>query len=67
MTATDTTTLPRLLDVAGLAEYLGVPVQTIYYWRTMKTAPPAIYVGRHLRFREDAVLEWLAERDTDAA
>lgn len=61
------TALPRLMGIDELAAYLAVPVQTIYYWRHRGTAPRAIYVGRHLRWREDDVLKWLAECDTDAA
>lgn len=59
--------LSKLLTVEQLADYLQVPVQTVYYWRTKRTAPGARYVGRHLRFREEDVAAWLEEQETDAA
>lgn len=49
-----------------LAEYLGVPVQTVYSWRTTGKGPRAIRVGRHLRYRAADVEAWL-ERQADPA
>jgi excisionase family DNA binding protein len=57
------TTLPDLLSVAELADYLGVPVSTIHYWRGKEQGPPALKVGRRLRFRVADVVRWLEERD----
>lgn len=52
----------RLWSVHELAEFLGVPVQTIYWWRYRGEGPPAVRIGRHLRFRPADVERWLAER-----
>jgi excisionase family DNA binding protein len=41
----------RLADVVELATYLGVPVTTLYAWRYKRKGPPALRVGRHLRYR----------------
>lgn len=49
----------RLEDVAWLAEFLRVPQQTIYRWRTSGDGPRGIKVGRHLRFRRSDVDTWL--------
>jgi hypothetical protein len=57
------TSLPDLLDVAALADYLGVPVSTIHYWRGKEQGPPALKVGRRLRFRVVDVVRWLEERE----
>jgi excisionase family DNA binding protein len=55
-----------LLDVAWLADYLGVPVRTVYSWRLRDLGPPAYVVGRHLKFRKSEVDLWLRERhDSD--
>jgi excisionase family DNA binding protein len=54
--------LPDLLSVAELADYLGVPVSTIHYWRAKEQGPPALKVGRRLRFRVVDVIRWLEER-----
>lgn len=54
--------LEPLIGVEELAEYLGVPVQTIYDWRLSGRAPRAFKLGKHLRFAISDVQEWLEER-----
>jgi len=56
------TTFVPLLKVAEVAEYLGVPVQTLYDWRMRKRGPKAVKVGRHLRYRPEDVERWLDEQ-----
>ena len=51
--------LEPLIGVEELAEYLGVPVQTIYDWRLSGRAPRAFKLGKHLRFDPDAVRAWV--------
>ena len=52
----------RLITTQQLAQYLGVPVATIHRWRYVGTGPPAIKVGRHLRFDPDDLADWIAAR-----
>ena len=42
--------LEPLLCIEALAEYLGVPVTTIYDWRVDGKGPCAIRIGRHVKF-----------------
>lgn len=56
------TRLPVLLSVVELAEYLGVPVSTIHYWRGTEQGPPGFKIGKQLRFRSVDVARWLEER-----
>jgi len=35
-----------------------VPLTTLYQWRTKGTAPRAVKVGRHIRFRPSDVEAW---------
>jgi excisionase family DNA binding protein len=42
-----------------VAEYLGVPVQTLYVWRTASKGPRGIKVGKHIRYRWADVDAWL--------
>ena len=51
----------KLLSANELAEYLGVPIATLYRWNYMGTGPRAIKVGRHLRYRERDVEGWLED------
>src|SRR5687768_15423033 len=54
--------LEPLIGVEELAEYLGVPVQTIYDWRLSGRAPRAYKFGKHLRFAASDIAAWLEER-----
>jgi len=54
-----------LLTPQVLAEGLGVPVQTIYVWRTKGAGPRGIKVGRHLRYRRSDVEAWLDAQTDD--
>lgn len=60
----------NLLSPAALAEYLDVPIATVYRWRSRGDGPPGIRVGRHVRYRRRDVEAWLdsqAPRRPDAA
>ena len=59
------TTSERLLSVEELADYLEVPVKTIYTWRHRNTGPKGFRVGKHLRFRWHDVQAWVAQRIAD--
>ncbi len=54
--------MERLLSTEELAEYLGLPIGTLYRWSYVKTGPKALSVGRHLRYRESDVTKWLEEQ-----
>lgn len=56
------TDLGQLLTVAELANYLRVPVQTVYQWRYKGQGPAAIRVGRHLRYQPDDIVRWIERR-----
>jgi excisionase family DNA binding protein len=47
--------------VREVAELLGVPVATLYQWRTQGIAPRGYRVGKHVRFAEGDVLDWLEQ------
>ena len=47
---------------ADVADYLQVPVKTLYQWRYQGKGPRAYRVGRHLRYRWEDVEAWLASR-----
>ena len=54
--------LDRLLTPEELAEYLTIPIATIYAWRYQGKGPPGFRVGRHLRYREGDVEDWLGRQ-----
>ena len=51
--------LDPLLSIEDLAEYLGVPVSTIYDWRVDGKGPCGVRVGRHVKFTVTDVLAWI--------
>ena len=59
-----TTAAVRLMSTQDVAEYLGIPVHTIYAWRATGKGPRAYVCGKHLRFKASDVSEWL-ERQAD--
>ena len=52
----------HLLTPSDLAVLLGVPVATLYNWRYTRTGPVGFRVGRHLRYRQSDVDNWLNEQ-----
>lgn len=54
--------IERLWTAADTAHFLGVPVTTLYQWRTRRLGPRAYRVGKWLRYDPTDVRTWLAER-----
>ena len=54
--------LARLLTVQELADLLQIPTKTIYTWRYKGIGPPAVPMGKYLRFRADDIAAWLDTR-----
>lgn len=56
--------LDPLVTIQELADYLGVPIKTIYEWRQTGRGPVGTRMGRHLKFRLSDVRTWVdAQRD----
>jgi excisionase family DNA binding protein len=45
-----------------LADWLGIPTNTIYQWRLRGLGPRGHKIGRHVRYRRADVEAWLAEQ-----
>ncbi|MET9735655.1 helix-turn-helix domain-containing protein [Streptomyces sp. NPDC006458] len=45
-----------------VSAFLQIPVATLYQWRHRHEGPPAVRVGRYLRFDWDDVESWWAEQ-----
>jgi excisionase family DNA binding protein len=54
--------LEPLISAQELAEYLDVPVKTLYAWRYRRQGPPGLRVGKHLRYRRNDINEWIEQR-----
>jgi len=63
ITATD-----PLLTPEEVSEMLGgVPLGTLKRWRTQRSGPVVLHMGRHVRYRRSAVEAWLQSKDREAA
>jgi predicted DNA-binding transcriptional regulator AlpA len=51
--------MSKLWGIDDLAEYLGVPKQTIYTWRTKNYGPPGQRIGKYVKFIPEAVYAWV--------
>lgn len=47
--------------IEALAEEIGVPVRTVYAWRSRGLGPPGYKLGKHIRFRREDVEAWLEQ------
>ena len=57
----------RLWGVKDVADYLGIPVQTLYQWRSKGYGPTGCRMGKHVRFVPDDVRAWVRSLNSDAA
>ena len=54
----------RLWPVHEASRYLGVPVGTLYQWRSAGRGPKCGRAGRHLRYRPEDVRAWFVTQTT---
>ena len=47
------------MTAAEVAEYLRVPLKSLYAWRYTHDGPPSARVGKYLRYRRTDVDDWL--------
>ena len=52
-------TVVRMWTVQDVSQFLGVPVKTLYDWRTKGYGPEGIKVGRHIRYFREDVFAWV--------
>jgi len=62
-TSQQSTAMEDFFSPETLAEYLGIPVGTIYSWRYKGTGPRAMKVGKHLRYSKSSVEAWLQQQE----
>jgi excisionase family DNA binding protein len=53
----------KLWTVTDVSDYLGVPVNTLYQWRTKGYGPTGRRIGKHVRYRPEDVDTWVTEQD----
>ncbi len=58
----ETAQLPETMSALDLASHLKVPLATLYGWRHKGVGPPSHKVGRHLRYVQEEVEEWVKQQ-----
>lgn len=60
--------MAALLTPEDVAALLGVTVKTIYNWRAARPmyGPPAIKVGKYLRWKPEVVQAWIDALEPDS-
>ncbi|SFS94530.1 helix-turn-helix domain-containing protein [Saccharopolyspora flava] len=48
----------NLWGTQDVADYLGVPIKTVYDWRAKGYGPMGRRVGKHVRYKPDDVERW---------
>jgi hypothetical protein len=56
-----------LWGIEDLSRYHGVPVTTLYEWRTKHYGAAGQRIGRYIRYRPADVLAWVLSADLSAA
>jgi predicted DNA-binding transcriptional regulator AlpA len=57
----------KLWGIKDVAEYLGVPEQTIYQWRTKGYGPPGRRVGKYVKYSPADVEQWFKALPAEVA
>lgn len=53
------------MTIQEVAEFVRLPVQTLYSYRTRGGGPKASRLGRHLRYRREDVERWIDAQASD--
>ncbi|TVT48390.1 helix-turn-helix domain-containing protein [Amycolatopsis rhizosphaerae] len=49
----------RLWTVEDVSDYLGIPVATLYQWRSKGYGPAGRRMGKYVRYRPEDVRAWV--------
>lgn len=54
--------MSKLWSIQDVANYLGVPANTLYQWRTKGYGPAGRRIGKYVRYRPEDVDAWVSEQ-----
>lgn len=52
----------KLLSIEDVADFLGVPKNTLYQWRTKGYGPAGRRIGKYVRYRSEDVDSWVEQQ-----
>jgi Helix-turn-helix domain len=53
----------RLWSLEETAYFLGVSIDTVRAWRRLGSGPRGLRLGKHVKYRPQDVMSWLATRE----
>ncbi len=53
----------KLWTIQDLAEFLGIPVNTLYQWRSKGYGPQGRRIGKYVRYRPEDVHAWIEQQE----
>jgi excisionase family DNA binding protein len=59
--------MTQMVTPTELATELGIPVKTLAEWRSRGLGPAYVKVGRHVRYRREAIDDWEATQTRQPA
>lgn len=59
--------MTKLWGIKDVAEFLGIPEQTLYQWRTKGYGPPGRRVGKYVKYRQADVERWFESLPAEVA
>ncbi|PKW13149.1 helix-turn-helix transcriptional regulator [Saccharopolyspora spinosa] len=59
--------MSKLWGIEEVSGYLGVPVGTLYQWRSRGYGPVGRKIGKYIRFKPDEVERWFDSQAGGAA
>lgn len=58
--------MTKLMTINDLSDYLGIPVNTLYQWRSKHYGPRGVRMGKYVRYRPQDVEAWLNDQAVSA-
>lgn len=58
--------MSKLMTITDLSDYLGIPVNTLYQWRSKGYGPRGVRMGKYVRYRPQDVEAWLSDQVVSA-
>ena len=64
---TNVSEFKRLWTIEDVSNFLGIPVGTLYQWRSKGYGPAGRRMGKYVRYRPDDVISWVDQLDEEVA
>jgi predicted DNA-binding transcriptional regulator AlpA len=67
MSKQEVDTTSRLWSITDVADFLGIPVGTLYQWRARRYGPKGYRIGRYVKYFPEEVRTWASNQPKELA